>query len=387
MNTRATRATARFCLFWGIGTREKVGDSLKEKKNGSSAPDMKKTLCLMALFIVIAAASVYTVAAQSMEFSAMDFLRYVKNANWLYLVYAVVCMLGFILFEGLAVLAICRVLGYRRGLRSGIIYSASDIYFSAITPSATGGQPVSMWFMIKDGVSGTASLVALVVNVGIYTVARLLVGVVALAINPEMFFGFTPTAKTLIVCGFAILVVLAVFFVLILYKERWVHGIAAAGLKILSKLRLVKYPGRLNRKLQKSTAKYKECSALIGKHKGMMLLALLLNLLQRMSQITVTTFACLAVGGDWGQAADAWLVQAYTAVGSNCVPVPGAMGVSDYILLDGLDNMMARESAVHLELLARSISFYSMIVICGIAVLWQYLIILRNKRVKKEGEK
>ena len=51
------------------------------------------------------------------------------------------------------------------------------------------------------------------------------------------------------------------------------------------------------------------------------------------------------------------------------------------MLMDGFGQMMAQESAVNLELLSRSISFYSCILICGAAVLVKYLM----QKVRKQA--
>ena len=56
------------------------------------------------------------------------------------------------------------------------------------------------------------------------------------------------------------------------------------------------------------------------------------------------------------------------------MPGPGAMGVSDYLLLDGLGRFMHNDMAVTLELLSRSVSFYSCVIISGIIVIMGYVI-------------
>ncbi len=363
------------------------GGKLKAKqKAGSGAPSMRKTLCWMIIFVAIAAISVYTVAKQSVDFSSGNFVEYIKNANIVYLTLSVLLMIGFIVFEGVAVITICRAFGYKRGVRNGFIYSASDIYFSAITPSATGGQPASMWFMMKDGIPGTTSVVALLVNLVFYIASILLVGIITFVFAPGMFFDFSSLSKMLIIAGFFVLTFLATFFILILFKESIVYAFSAAVIKLLSKIKLVKHPERLNLKLKNIIHRYKECAALILKNKKLMLFGFGFNLLQRFCQITVTMFTYLAVGGSWGQAANAWFVQSYAVLGSNIVPIPGAMGVSDYLLLDGLGNLMPNGDPHSLEILSRAISFYSMIVICGVAIFIKYILISKNKNTVKESK-
>ena len=349
----------------------------KNTENGTF--NVKKTVGWMILFIAIAAVSIGAVISQSANFSLSDFIEYIKDANPVYLMLALLSMLGFIVFEGLAVNAICKSFGYPRSMKSGFIYSASDIYFSAITPSASGGQPACVWFMMKDGIPVTTSVVALIVNLVFYTLSISVIGTVTFICMPDMFFSFSTLSQLLIIVGYCVLTLLAALFILILFKGSIVYSFATAMIKLLAKIKLVKNPDKHNKKLQDSMYRYKECATLVLKNKRPMIFAFVFNFLQRFSQITVTFFTYLSVGGDFGHAVRAWFVKSYVIVGSNCVPIPGAMGVSDYLLLDGLGNMIANDSAVRLELLSRSISFYSMILICGIAILIRYIAIMKNK--------
>ena len=75
------------------------------------------------LFVAIAAVSVFAVASQSKEFSLSQFTEFIQEASIPWLAVALLSMLCFILFEGLAVLWLCRAFGYRRGLKNGFLSS------------------------------------------------------------------------------------------------------------------------------------------------------------------------------------------------------------------------------------------------------------------------
>ncbi len=356
----------------------------KEKSTKKNAFGGKKLILWMLLFVAITAVTFWAVSAQSADFSVGEFLADLKNADPKYLCGAVIAMLGYVLFEGLAVLVICRAMGYRRRIKDGFIYSASDIYFSAITPSASGGQPASIWFMVQDGIPATTAVAALVANLVCYTLAIVVIGGVTFLCAPAMFLEYSTLSKILIVAGYITLTLLAVLFLLLLRKGNWVYALAQRLIRLLAKCRLVKRQEKWEARLQSSLQRYQGCAELLLHRKKAILLTFLLNLLQRASQITVTSLALLATGGSGGQAGQAWFAQSYGVIGSNCVPIPGAMGVSDYLLLDGLGNMMAAEQAVRLDLLSRALSFYSMILICGIAILVKYILILQRKWKSKE---
>ena len=123
---------------------------------------LKNRIIWTVVFIVIAALSVWAVVAQSGSFSFKSFFEFVKGSNPWWLLSATLSMLGFIIFEGIALIYVCRAMGYKTGFKGGFVYSAADIYVSAITPSATGGQPASAYFMIKDGLPGTVVTAALI---------------------------------------------------------------------------------------------------------------------------------------------------------------------------------------------------------------------------------
>lgn len=93
------------------------------------------------MFVLLVGLTLYTLITTSKTFSFEGFVTYMKQANPFWIVCAVICMLLYILFEGISIKCLTGFLGTKTSVRKGFIYSAADIFFSAITPSATGGQP------------------------------------------------------------------------------------------------------------------------------------------------------------------------------------------------------------------------------------------------------
>ena len=118
------------------------------------------------LFVFIAACSVAAVVRYSG--SAGDVFGFVRGADIFCVAAAVLCMLLFIFFEGAALRTILSSFGCRAGLPDCAVYSATDIYFSAITPSASGGQPACALMMMRGGVPGPTATVALIWNILLY---------------------------------------------------------------------------------------------------------------------------------------------------------------------------------------------------------------------------
>lgn len=344
-----------------------------------AAPTGKKSWLLTLVFLAIAGLTFWAVTSQIRGFSFSDFAGYIRNADPVWLIAAVLCMLAFILFEGIALLDIVRCFGYRKTPGHGFFWSAGDIYFSAITPSATGGQPASAYFMVKDGIPGMVTAVALVVNLVMYTLAILAIALICLCVRPKLFLQFGTFSGILIIVGIVVQIFLAAFFVMLLKRERTLHRICDAGLRFLAKLHLLRKPEEKREKLRIYMEDYARYAQMIKGRGKMLLRAFLLNFCQRSAQIAVTSFVFLATGGDPAQAFDIWVLQGFVVLGSNCVPIPGAMGVSDYLMLDCYGSVLSAAEAGNLELLSRSVSFYSCILICGVAVLLKFMMLKKRR--------
>lgn len=318
--------------------------------------------------LLIALASIWAVAAQAGSLSLESFWDYLQQANPLWLGAAVAAMLGFVVFEAQAVWSICRTLGHPASRRAGLVYSASDIYFSAITPSATGGQPACAMLMMRDGIPGPVTTAVLMVNLTMYTLSILAIGLLCLLLRPGVFLRFGTPGRILILVGAAIQLGLALVFFLMVRSERLLHRLCSGVLWLLGRLHLLRAEQRLQTRLNRAMEDYRQCSQLLAGQRRVLVRVFVYNLLQRLSQISVTMLVYLSMGGR--RALDVLAMQSYVVLGSNCVPVPGAMGVADYLMLDGLGTFLPEQQAVRMELLSRAVSFYCCIALCAAVVLF-----------------
>ena len=70
-------------------------------------------------------------------------------------------------------------------------------------------------------------------------------------------------------------------------------------------------------------------------------------------------------------------------MGSNFIPVPGAVGISEFLMYFGYTMLLSDEAAYTLAILGRGISFYTCIIISIVTVIIGYLLI-RLKKNKEE---
>ena len=335
---------------------------------------MKKKLMWQLVSIAIALLTILAVFSQTGNMSLSSLKSSLEGANPFYLTLAVLSMFGFIIFEGEAILVIIKSTGYRRSHWQGLLYSSSDIYFSAITPSASGGQPASAFFMTKSGVPLSVTTAALLLI--------LVIGAVCIVFQPLTFLNFHTPGRIFIIIGYIVIAFLGNTFWLMLKKKKLLEAMVVKVLRFLKKVKILRKTDNKVIKLKKKMENYAEAARQMSGHTRTLLLVFLFNLLQRLSQLMVPVFMYLALGGKKDNVFTLWVTQSLVTIGSNCMPIPGGMGVTDYLMLDGFGKIMTQEASAQLELLSRSLSFYICVLICGLTMLVGYIQILRREKKK-----
>ena len=340
--------------------------------------DKKKIFWAIAS-VFIAALSIWAVISQSRNFSFATLKSFISGADKGWLIASFVCTFGFIWFEGFALVRIARHFGYKTNALDGTVYGAADVYFSAITPSASGGQPASAYFMMKDGIPGYATTVALLINLVMYTLALLTVGIVSIIFKYPMLENFSVLSRVFIGIGIIVLIFLALVFYMLLRKGKILYSICDAIIGLMEKIHVIRHGDKLRKKLKNTMAEYQECSNSITGQTGFLAEIFFWNLMQRMSQLLVSFMIFMSMGEGVKKAMDVSVIQCFVAMGSNCVPIPGAMGVADYIMIDGFKQLVG-DNAANMELLCRGVTFYGSVLTSAFIILIGYIL----RRVRKK---
>jgi uncharacterized protein (TIRG00374 family) len=339
--------------------------AMKTKKNNKAL----WTLIAFALALL----SIFAVLSQSRELSIQDLFDTIARANRFWLFLAVLCMFGFIFFEGHALWRLLRTVGYPRSHLQSVVYASADIYCSAITPSATGGQPVCAWFMKRDGVPMGYITAILAMYLIMHTFATLTIAVISLIADPGVFTELSLLSQFLIVIGYIMVLGLAILFLMLFKMERRIYVIGCRMIDKMTKKGWIKRTQHWKDRLKNTLGDYASCRELLKGQGSVLFQVYLLNIGQRMCQTVISTIMYLATGGTPSGAGTVFVTQIFSTIGSMFMPVPGGMGISDYLLYDGLRLLMQKDAALQLELISRSMSFYLTVLISMVIVLIGYL--------------
>ena len=339
-----------------------------------SKQNKRKSIIWAILFIVIAAASIYAVKKVSGEFSFKNLVRLIRGAAPIPVIMAFCASLIYISFQGLSIKTLLRSFGQKKSVWQCISYSAADIYFSAITPSATGGQPACGYLMIRDGVPASCTTICLVANWATYTLSIIIIGIATLIAFPQVFNYFSTFAKILICLGAAFLLTAGLLGLLVAMKRSAIDALERFVLKTGKKLRIIK-SRETEAEIMQWVVDYRNYSTQLKGHIPGLIRSLIFNIIQRFAFISITMFMYIAVNLNRSPFSMSQIIftgasllgaQALISIGSTFIPIPGSMGYTDLMMLNAFSSLMDDSKAAGLELMSRSVAFYFSVIICFI---------------------
>ena len=248
-------------------------------------------------------------------------------------------------------------------------YSFVEIYFSAITPSNTGGQPVQMVYMREDGFPVSESTVVLCGVTVLYRVAFLITCGVLFLINLDFISGPISSVWPLVILGVVVNLALIGALILLLFSKKLLRWIMEKTVKLLGKLHIVKDVPEKLASFSKKIEQYHSCAKFFAENKGLVVRTFLVLALQRAALMSVPCFVYLAFGLKGYSFIEIMTTQYLLSLCVDLMPLPGAVGISETVFLMMFTPIFLEANITSAVLLSRGISFYLLVVIAGLVII------------------
>ena len=108
------------------------------------------------------------------------------NSKKQYILIAIFAMGVFIACESINIGRILKELGEKSKFISNVRYTLIGFFFSAITPAASGGQPMEIYYMHKDNISVAHSTLALLMQLCSIQIVTITVGIISAVLHFEV---------------------------------------------------------------------------------------------------------------------------------------------------------------------------------------------------------
>ncbi len=341
-----------------------------------SLKSIVKNIFIFILLIVIT----FVIVFKSYDFN--ETIKVVLNANYIYVLLAFLCMISYFVFEGINNKIILASLGKKIKLLSSIKYSLIGFFFSGITPAATGGQPMQIYYMSKDNIKVEHSTLSLMVQLASFQIVTILMGFLGAIVNREL---FTNGFIWLFLIGTFIKMIGLSIMIIGLFYSKFSKKIISLIIKILEKLKYSKIEEK-KKQFNELIDSYNKDAKYIKSHKSIMVKSICMVFLQFLVYYTISYF----VYKSFGLCQFGWIklimMQALLYVTVSSLPLPGSIGVSEGGFLRIYSIIYGSTVLGSAMILNRVINFYLFMLIASIVIIVTTIINSKRKITEKNKQ-
>lgn len=341
----------------------------KEKKR-----KIKKILVNLVIFILLI---ILTFSLVLKDQDVSQIFSVATKVKKQYILVAVLAMSIYILGEAVNITRILKELGEKSKFTSNIRYTLIGFFFSAITPAASGGQPMEIYYMHKNDISVAHSTLALLMQLCSLQIVTLTIGIISTIINFEV---IKNGLIYLVILGISLNLTALALLLISIFSKKLSNGLIKFAIKVLKFFRVPHIESK-QLKLENELASYQESAVYIKKHKILMLKTLLTTFIQIMVYYSIPYWVYLAFGFSKYNILQIISLQAVLYASVSGIPSPGAVGVSEGGFIGIFKKVFPTTIISSAMLLNRGISFYLFVIISAVIVI---ITALKTKKFEKE---
>ena len=317
-------------------------------------------------YILIIITIIIVIAVMKDDFNSI--LDALLTANVFFLILALLCQLIAIVFEAIAYKKV--VNGYSKNypFKKALKMQFMTKFFNGITPFSTGGQPMQIYMLKKEGFRLTKATNIIMQNFIIYQAALVIYGLIALGINAKFhLFKDVPVLKELIALGFLMNTLVMVGLIIISFSNRFNHLVIDKTIVLLGKLKLIKNQEQTREKWRDRIDDFHEGTTYLKENKRLCIESFLFNFLYLTFNYLMPYFVIVALGSNSVTPINAIVSSAYILIMGAFVPIPGASGGIEFGYLQFFGTFITGSILKASLLIWRFISYYLLMVIGAVA--------------------
>lgn len=308
-----------------------------------------------------------------------DIARLMSKASPLPCILAVITVTVFILCESVIIKLLTRAAGHTAKILHCFLYSFVGFFFSGITPSASGGQPMQAYFMKKDGIPVSVSAPVLAIVTVLYKGVLILTSLFVLIVRPAALMKYLEPAMFWIVLGMALNIVFVAALMMCIFTPGIIRHMIYSAIRIYKRIRKGKDVQHLFLKADSWIQGYRSVTECFRKSRGTVTAAFIITVFQRYALFSVTWLCCIAFGINAGGAVTVTLLQAMIASAVDMLPLPGGTGISESVFSTVFTPLLGDRLTLPVMVMSRGISYYWQILLSTVFTITAFLTLGRKK--------
>lgn len=326
----------------GEGTaREASGYSPEEIKKRNRK---NKIFAVVSVIIIVCVISVLVQLNKTLEGGdSATFGEMLRGMNGWYFLLVVALFIAAFFIDSLKYTLLNASNGYRLGFHKDMKVALTGKYYENITPTATGGQPMQIYYLHKQGMKGANAASVTMVKYGVQMLAWTIYAAVVMGCLAGTLSGIEDATMrtTVYVCGwigFCINGMIPVTVTFVVFCPRVAAWVANLFIRILHKIRIVKDSERTQAKVRKWMDDFAGFSQFIFKHPLWFLVLFLLCMAEPIIQFTIPYFLLISLCGEfvtpgWDLYLTVVGLAMYSTYASVFIPTPGNSGAIESVFM------------------------------------------------------
>lgn len=325
-------------------------------ERGAGVKKYKKVLIDAVLFLAIIGLTLYGVF-HGEDLSGLR--EAIRECDIRWLVWAVPLVLFFIAGESTVIWHMLDCYGIYVKKRICFLFSAVGFFFSCVTPSATGGQPMQIYFMKKEDIPVPIATVILLVVTITYKFVLVVVGIGLLLFAGDFLAEYAAEARWVFYLGILLNVGCVAFMCVVVFHPSFAKKALLFGARFLERIHLLKQKEERLEKLERSMNHYHEAAEFMSSHWGMIARVFAITVVQRFAMFAVTYFVYRAFSLNSMNFFEILFLQAVISVSVDMLPLPGGMGISEGLFLVIFRKVFGEALLIPGLILSRGLGYYS----------------------------
>lgn len=320
---------------------------------------MKKTKKYFMNLILFIALIILTFSIIFKDQDIGKIFNIVRSVKLEFILIGIMLMALYIVCEAINIGRTLKALNEKSTFLKNLKYALIGFFFSSITPAASGGQPMQIYYMHKEKISVASSTLALLINLTCVQIVTISVALISLIFNYQYMnkylIGFFILGISLNASALALLVIS-------ILSKKMTKGLINFVIKILKFFKIKNIESK-QEKLEKELKKYQDSSDYIKENKKLILKNLLTTYIQYFAYYSIAYCVYRSFGLLGRSILQIATMQAVLYATVSGIPSPGAVGVSEGGYLAIFETIYPQTMLNGAMLLNRGINFYLFVII------------------------
>ncbi len=300
----------------------------------------------------------------------------IGSSNGIYIAIGIGCMGIYVALEAVNMGRTLKLFGEKSSFIKNLKYALIGQFFSGITPAASGGQPMQIYYMHKEKISVSHATLALLINLTSMQIVTISVALISLLFNYKY---LNKLLIILFVIGVSLNISALMVLIIAVFSRRLSRWLMKVVVKIMKALRIKEIDTKI-KKIGKELHNYQLSAKYMKKNKKLIIKILLTTLIQFLFYYSTAYWTYRALGFNEYNIIEIVTMQSVLFATVSGIPSPGSVGVSEGAFVEIFRNIYPESMIKSATLLSRGINFYLFIIISGVVV------VINDIRLKHKTE-